>query len=338
MRPPTRAYHLRRAACLARAGDKSAADRERTAADGLKPSTAFDHFLAGQERFARKDFLEASKEFDAALQLQPERFWAQALSAVCSLQLGQPVEAKASLNACLQREKAFAWLYILRGYASGQVAGIARDRMEKRPGPLGLTEVDRLYAAADTDYRKAMDILDRTPNDELRYSVLVNRGVLRLVLHRDLDEAVGQLQAAIRLKPRVVEAHAALAKVFQSQDKPEDAVEEFSRAIALSPLKAALYRDRAGVDLARAQTTPAQRARALGDLEQAIRLEAPDNPVLARDHYHRARLLALDHHDSDALKACDAAIKVDRNYDDAHRLRIESLLRLKQPRRCDPLL
>ena len=51
-----------------------------------------------------------------ALQVQPDRFWAQALSAVCSLQLGQPVEAKASLNACLRREKEFAWLYNLRGY------------------------------------------------------------------------------------------------------------------------------------------------------------------------------------------------------------------------------
>ncbi len=341
LRSPTRAYHLRRAASLMRAGDKAGADRERTAADGLKPSTAFDHFLAGQERFARKDFVEASKEFDAALQLQPDRFWAQALSAVCSLQLGQPEEAKARLYACLQQEKEFAWLYILRGYASGRVAATAREQMERRPSPRVQDEVDRLYAAADTDYRTAMEILDRTPNEELHYSVLVNRGVLRLVLRRDLDQAVGQLQAAIRLKPRVVEAYAALAKVLHYQDKPDEAVEQFSRAIALSPFTAALYRDRAGVDLNRAQATQAERARALGDLDQAIRLEAPDNPVLSRDHFHRAQLLALDHRDSEALNACDAAIKVDRNYDDAHRLRIESLLRLKRHddviRSCDSL-
>ena len=69
---------------------------------------------------------------------------------------------------------------------------------------------------------------------------------------------------------------------------------------------------------------------ALVDLDQAIRLEKPDNPVLAQDHTNRGRLLALDHRDSDALAAWDAAIKLVRDYDDAHVLRIELLLRLKR--------
>ena len=255
LRPPTRAYHLRRADCLTRAGDKPAADRERRAADGLKPSTAFDHFLAGQERFARKDFLEASKEFDAALQLQPDRFWAQALSAVCSLQLGQPDEAKAHLNACLRREQGFAWLYILRGLASGQIAGIARDVMPKHPSQG--ERVDRLYAAADSDYRRAQVLLDRSSDTDLRYSLLVDRGVLRLTLGRDLDEAVEQLRAAIRLNPRSWEAHDALAKVFQIQHRPDEAVEQYGRAIAVSPRSARLYRDRAKVELGRVGPTEA---------------------------------------------------------------------------------
>ena len=67
LRPPTRAYHLRRAACLARAGDAPAADRDRHAADAVEPATAFDHFLAGQEWFARTDFSRASQDFDRAL-------------------------------------------------------------------------------------------------------------------------------------------------------------------------------------------------------------------------------------------------------------------------------
>ena len=342
MRPPTRAYHLRRAACLTRAGDQPGADRERRAADGLKPLTAFDHFLAGQERFARKDFAEASQEFDMALQLQPDHFWAQALSAVCSLQLqtarrgqGRPERLSATgegvrvaLHSPRVRIQPDGWDH--------------RDLLEKRPGREAVETIDRLTRRPTPITGRAMKLLDRTPNEDLRYSVLVNRGVLRFVLRRDLEEAVGQLQAAIRLKPRELEAHAALAKVFQSQDQLEEAVEQFSRAIELSPRKAALYRDRADVDLSRAQIDPGAAFAGPGDLEQAIRLEAPDNPVLARDHYNRARLLALDHHDSEALEACDAAIKVDRDYDDAHRLRIELLLRLKRYddviRSCDPLI
>jgi len=343
LRPPTRAYHLRRAACLARTGDKPGADRERLAADAQKPVSAFDHFLAGQERFERQDFDGASQEFDMALQLQPDHFWAQASSAVCSLQLNQPVEAKASLNACLQREPRFAWLYILRGFASSEIARIARDLVERRPEPGGLVgRVDRLYAAADSDYRKAQHLLDRGSSELLRYSLLVNRGVLRLLLRRDLDEAVEQLQAAIKLNPQGLEAHAALARVFQSQGRQNEALEQFSRAIALRPREPALYRDRADVDLSRAQPTPAQRSRALCDLEQAIRLEKPGSPLLARDHFQRARLLELDHRDTEALAACDEAIKVARGNDDVHRLRIELLLRLRRNdnviRSCDAII
>src|SRR5262249_30233178 len=59
----TRAYHLRRAACLARAGDAPAADRERGKAERLQPADAFDHFLAGQERYKRGDPMRAIRHF-----------------------------------------------------------------------------------------------------------------------------------------------------------------------------------------------------------------------------------------------------------------------------------
>jgi tetratricopeptide (TPR) repeat protein len=103
-----------------------------------------------------------------------------------------------------------------------------------------------------------------------------------------------------------------------------------------------LYRDRAGVDLARRESTPAHRARALSDLEQAIRREQPGNPLLARDHVRRARLLAFDRRDAEALAACDEAIAVVRDDEEAHRLRLDLLLRLKRHddviRSCDILI
>ena len=87
---PTRAYHLRRAACLARAGDRQAAERERRAAEGQQVATAFDHYLAGQERYERNEPIAAIRHFDEALRQQPGHFWAQCLSAICWLQLGDP--------------------------------------------------------------------------------------------------------------------------------------------------------------------------------------------------------------------------------------------------------
>ncbi len=81
---------------------------------------------------------------------------------------------------------------------------------------------------------------------------------------------------------------------------------------------------------------------ALADLERAIRLERPDNRVLARDHTNRGRLLAAEGRIDEALAACEAAIKRVRDYEDAHRLRLDLLLKLKRHddviRSCDPLI
>jgi eukaryotic-like serine/threonine-protein kinase len=343
LRPPTKAYHLRRAAILARAGDATAAAQQRREADALKPTTAFDHFLVGQERYKRGDLGKAIQSFSTALQLQPDHFWAQCLRATSCLQLKQPSEAKSGLTACIVREPGFAWLHLLHGFASYQLAVRASDLIEKLPSQAGAlrAEVEFQCVTAAADYRRAGELLDEKPKNDLRYALYVNRGLLGLE-RRDFGNAVADLQTAIRLDDRRLEAYAALAAVYQKQDKPDDAVEQYSRALVLHPESAPLYRDRAQVVLGRKDLTQLQRARALRDLGQAIRLENPDNPVLAQDHTNRGRLLALDHRDADALAAGDAAINVVRDYEEAHRLRINSLYKLKRHddviRSCDALI
>ncbi len=124
LRARTSAYYLARASNLARAGDTAGAEKSRQQAARLPATEAFDQFLLGQERFKRRDYAGAFRAFDAALERQPDHFWAQCLSAICLLQKrpAEPVEAKSRLQACLQRDRDSAWLYLLRGFASYQIA------------------------------------------------------------------------------------------------------------------------------------------------------------------------------------------------------------------------
>ncbi|MGO9921446.1 MAG: protein kinase domain-containing protein [Isosphaeraceae bacterium] len=340
---PTMAYHRRRAACLEQAGNLVEASAERRRAAEQQRATPFDHFWMGQEDYRRRDFTAALDHFNAALQEQPDHFWAQCVSAVCLLQLHRPAEAVPRLDACLASDPEFAWLYLLRGFASSQLGADLLGLAEKKPaGKIAAqNRANRHFEDAQADYQRALKLLGSKPNADLRYALLVNQGMLAFV-RRQLPRAAADLRAAAQLNPREVTALTALARVYLEQDRPDEALAQCSRAIALQPRRPDLYRARADINRGRRDATPDQRARALRDLDQAIALERPGSRNLAQDYTNRARLLALDHRDAQALEACNAALKIVADHDAAHQVRIDLLIRSKSfeqvVRSCDALL
>jgi serine/threonine protein kinase/tetratricopeptide (TPR) repeat protein len=330
LRAPDKTYHLRRASYLSMAGDAAGAEREQRLADATPVSTPADYFLAGREQFKRRDYASANRHFDYTRLRQPEHFWARCLSALCALQMKQHPLAKEMLTVCIEREKANAWLHVWRGLASAQLAAKAVD-----------AERDHQFQEALADYDRVLELLSQQPDKLLRWVLLVNRGTL-FVQHENWEKAAADFQGAIGLDANRPQAFEGMAIVYLRQHKPDEAIEQFSRAISLQPESAALYRARGDVELARKEPTAEQRAKALADLDQAIRLEDPVNPVLALDHTRRARLLRDDHRLPEALSACEAALDIDHAYKEAHLFRIEVLLDLKRyeevTRSCDALL
>jgi tetratricopeptide (TPR) repeat protein len=240
--------------------------------------------------------------------------------------------AKLGLSACIERKPDFAGLYLLRGYASAQTAVQARAVSKT----LGITDgsieaaAEVQFDAAEADAAKALELLKENPNDELSFAVLVNRALARFQRGR-LEASVADFQQAIRLDGRHAVAYDDLALVLQAQGKWDQAVEQLTRAIERKPDWVRLYRDRALVQEARGDQTPAHRAAAVGDLEEAIRLEKPGDPSQASDHARRSDLLRRDRRFAEALAACDAALKIAPDLDTAHRLRVWLLLDLRRP-------
>jgi eukaryotic-like serine/threonine-protein kinase len=220
---------------------------------------------------------------------------------------------------------------------------LARTAAESLPvgGSRLRTEIQLQLQAAEVDYDRALELLDAAPNQDLRYPLLVNRGLLWLE-HRRWDEAEADLRAAIQLDDGRWLAFENLGQVYSQQNLSDQAVEQFTRAIDLRPDRAPLYRARALANLDRKASTPAQRVRAAADLEQAIRLEPPGSPFLAEDHTRRAWLLHQEGRDEQALAACEAARKINPDYVDALQLRLVLHRSLKHDddviRSCNDLL
>jgi eukaryotic-like serine/threonine-protein kinase len=317
-RQPTHAYHMRRATFLERVGDTGGAMRERAAAQRIQPDGAFDHFLSGLERYERGLLTQAKLHFQMALQAQPNHFWAQCLLAICDLngRPAQPNEAKAYLTACLQTHPDLPWLYLLRGFASGQSAATASTRVE------AAAEFD----AAEADFR---DALRRDPAGRFRYALLANRGLVRFQGQR-WEDAEADLREAIGLNPRQYSAYVTLAQVLRRQHKLDLGLKQLDLAIALKSDKAALRRTRALWNLERPKPSQAIRAAALLDLDEAIRSDSPGSPELARDHAKRGYVLLLDGRPAEALDACETALYIHPDDPEARRLRLTALLQMKR--------
>ncbi|MBV8610414.1 MAG: hypothetical protein JO034_23515, partial [Singulisphaera sp.] len=331
LRGPTLAYHLRRVACLERLGDREAARAERARADALKPTEAFDHLLLGQEWSRSGDWNAARKHFEEAVRKQPNLFWAHCLLAIADLNSRPPrVEAaRAELTNCLTWQPSYPWLYLLRGTAYSQMslslAALARSSRD----PALAGESQDQFENAEADFRAAEGL---GGDVDIGYALRMNRDVLRFERQR-YREAAGDFDAAIALDPRRYNAYASRAHALRKLGRRDEAIEDLSRAIALEPEVAALYRGRAMARLDRDDPPPPEVSLAIRDLEESARRESPPSSrVAADDHVRRGRLfLRLDHTGvvlDAALAAAEAALGIAPDLAGAHLLRSDALLNM----------
>jgi serine/threonine protein kinase/tetratricopeptide (TPR) repeat protein len=335
-REPTHAFHVIRAACFKRAENQTAADAEKEIADRILPEGAFDHFLTGLDLYKRGYVARAKHHFAETLRVQGNHFWAQCLLANCELDRRESAEsAKGHLTACLQTHRELPWLYLLRGYASGQIGEQAMKAAQKAM-KAAKTSKDRERAQkqidaatehfrdAEADYAEAQK---RDPERRFQYALLVNRGLVRFQ-SQQFDGAFDDARAAIALAPRQLLAHVTLAQVHRQRHEMDLALQELDRAIALEPKLAKLYRTRAQWNLERNHPTPQIRASVLADLERAIQLGVPDSVEQAEDFAQTGRVLLMEKQYQKALDACEKALAIDPKIASVHRPRVSALLEL----------
>ncbi|MCI0464179.1 MAG: protein kinase [Gemmataceae bacterium] len=321
--PPTQAYHLRRARYLQQLGDTAGAAQARAQAESVPPASALDYFLLGDDRQRQGQSAAALSDFANALRLQPNHFWARYFLAVCYLRLQRPGDTRAArdcLTACLGQRPDFVWLYVLRGFAHGQL---------------------QEFAAGEEDFQKALEL---EPEADARYAIAVNRGVL-YTRQGKLSEAVAELEHATRLKPHQFQAYANLAKAHQQAQQPDRAAEQLDLAIRLAeqlaeageldrPVLALLYQNRARLHVGRIANPSDPRTdwqsglqAALRDFDQAIAV-APSADV----HAERGHLLQRLQRGRDAVTAFEAALQLRPDFLEVHRWRAGALLSLNDYR------
>jgi tetratricopeptide (TPR) repeat protein len=304
----TATYHLRRARYLEQLGEKDwARESARRAAD-CPPTTVFDHHLIGVERY-RQGPEAAKPSFVEALRLQPDHFWSHYFLALCYIREGKYEPARDSLTPCVRQRPDVVWVYLLRGFAQGQL---------------------RQFAAAEDDFRRAVELLEKAPSPEAEYVLLNNRGVLRASQER-YALAVEDLTRAARLRPEQYQAYASLAQVYLQDRHPDLALDAYGKAITAAERLVAtndlepqalglLYRNRARVYLGR-KDLPA----ALADLESSVKREVAAGPSRGVAWAEYGYALALAGRLGEAVDAYDASLQARPDHADTLRRRAEVL-------------
>ena len=331
--PLTRSYHLRRAEYLRLLADVAAAGREQELATTARSEDALDYFLTGVTRQKQGHLQEAARDFTDALVAQPDHFWARYFLAVCELQLQRPAPARDHLTACMMSRPGFSWLYLLRGFAHGQ-----------------LNE----FQAANADYQRA---LARKHDAQAYYGILVNQGEL-CVRQARLADGLPPVPWLLPLTPNLDVAFRGVAEVYRAE-RLDAAAGYLRKAIGLEPEQYPAYRylaasptsSRSGWTMqpsrsGRLSTRPeagnpsccpcftasargANRQSghdldaALQDLNEALRL-APR----AEDHAERGRLLHARHKHVEAVASFDAALRLRPGEAEIALLKAEALLAL----------
>jgi tetratricopeptide (TPR) repeat protein len=306
---PTRAWHLRRGRYLRQLGREADAKEEERGAERVIPTLAVDYYLMGDERYKQGNLEGAVRDFENVLLVKAGDFWARYFLSACFVRLNRPDQAQAFLTDCISQQPGFVWLYLMRGFASGQ-----RDQ----------------FNAAEEDFAKAEQLLKAQPDDEARYALYTNRGVLRARQDRRIADAIADLKQAIAIRPQRYQAYLTLGQIYQTQKEWNTALAYFNQGIERDPASAFLYRNRAQFYLERQDPDAA-----LGDYEHAIAAETlagarTDAHDLARDQAQRGRILYQGGRSEEAVKAFGEAVKAWPGYTKAYLYRAEVELRLER--------
>ncbi len=225
-------------------------------------------------------------------------------------------------------------------------SGGAHERPRARTGrghPAGPSGGNPVSTRPSPDFRTAIGL---ELGDDLRYVLLMNRGVMRF-LRRQYEPSA--LRTSGRRSPSTAAATMRTPRLAQSLrrlGRTAEAIEQFDKACSLAPGVAALYRGRAAARTDLDKPTPDDIRAAVHDLEESASREPDGSRAKAEDHVRRAKLLrSLDSSPeglSAANQAAADALAIDPGLAEAHRVRVKILLEMKQYgdaiRACDVAL
>ena len=169
--------------------------------------TGWEHYALGRSLVRSGKLAEASAEFQAALQLQPDSFWAHFYRGTCAYRLKQYLDAVVAFSVCIGHAPDNAICYYNRA--------------------LALTALEQPDSAIN-DYEQALRL------DSTLAPGVLNRGLLHYRANR-LAAARADLQRALQLGANPATVYYNLALVCPAENDRVQALQNLREALVRDP-------------------------------------------------------------------------------------------------------
>jgi tetratricopeptide (TPR) repeat protein len=244
-----------------------------------KPADFFDY--RGDKFLDKGEYERAMKEFDAALQLDPDDEFALMSRGPLYAMRDDPDRAIADFSRITELDPGAANAHLERGEKyrhAGNPEAAIRDfdeAIRRDPDDIGIYLYRGLAYALKKDHKRAIADFDRVIAAVPDHGAsLMGRGLSHFALG-DNDRAIEDTSRAILLDPDDAQGYVNRAIVFSKKGNLERAIEDRSQVIRLRPNEASGWNNRCW-----ARAIIGQLQEALSDCNESLRLKASDANTL----------------------------------------------------------
>lgn len=289
LRPAILHAYLFEADRLAKLGRPEAASEYRAALK-LDPRNASAHFGLGSLLLALGNAKEAVPELQSASQLAPSLTDA-------ALSLGLALYRSGYAEEARQQWRRLAESTDLR--VSEEAHGML-DRYLLEPLSAGKSKAG-LLNVSDLEVQRCREQVRNYPSEASAHNNLA----FALYHAKQKDEALQEVQTALKIDPDSIEAHTNLGMILVDNEQRDAAVEEYKRALALDSDNGAIHNNLGVVYFNRQQWK-------LAEYEFRKALEGDLRDPYA--HHNLAATLLQEGHLADSIKECGKTLEYDSHF------------------------
>src|SRR6059058_4276093 len=229
------------AALSIRKGDLAKAEAALNHALSLDPKCAQAHFGLAQVSLTKKDNARAGQEVKAAADLSPVRSQERLSYAEFKMQTGDKEEAKSYLQDLTKLARDFIGAWILQAKLAqsekkyDEVATLLQNVFSRDPDNIEGRVVQAQALLGKGDIKQGTDILERADKSFANNPLIKYQLALAYVQGRNTTQAMNELEQAVKIAPKYVDAIVLLAQLRLRAGDPRSVITPLESALQLRP-------------------------------------------------------------------------------------------------------